>query len=299
VFLGRFDVEGQSAAEMDANPIVPVEAGNEEYFKTFGIPIIRGRGILESDRENAELVAIVSEGLAKRTWPNQDPIGKRVHYWNSIDTTKWRTVVGVAADVRIRALREPSPAVFIPWRQAEFWQLNLAIRTTGTHASVLPALRRELRVVEPQLNHMYTKSMDELLAAPLAQPRMSAMLMGAFGASALLLAAIGLYGVMASMVREGTREIGIRMALGAGPARLRGEVLGRALAVSGVGAAAGAVVALAASRLLTTLLFEVSPTDPIALAGATASLLVVVLVAAYIPARRATKVDPASALRAD
>jgi ABC-type antimicrobial peptide transport system permease subunit len=196
-------------------------------------------------------------------------------------------------------MRDATPTVYIPWRQADFWQNNMAIRTSGSLASVLPALRREMKTVEPQLNLWYAKSMDDLLAAPLAQPRMSALLMGAFAVAALLLAGIGLYGVMASVVREGTREIGIRMALGAGPERLRREVLRRALLVSGAGIVVGGAVAFGTSRLLATLLFQVDPTDPASLVGAGAVLMIVVLLAAYVPARRATRVDPARALRAD
>jgi predicted permease len=299
VFLGRLDVEGQSDADRASNPFVPVEGGNEDYFKTFGIPIVRGRGFQDGDRENAQQVAVVSEAIVRRFWPNENPIGKRIHFWGGADTTTWRTIVGVTGDVHLRSMREATPAVYIAWRQADFWQNTVAIRTSGTLASVLPALRREMKTVEPQLNLWYAKSMDDLLAEPLAQPRMSALLMGAFGVAALLLAAIGLYGVMAAVVRDGTREIGIRMALGAGPERLRREVLGRALLVSGAGAIAGGAVALGTSRLLATLLFEVSPTDPVSLVGAGAALMIVVILAAYVPARRATRIDPARALRAD
>jgi predicted lysophospholipase L1 biosynthesis ABC-type transport system permease subunit len=210
-----------------------------------------------------------------------------------------RTVIGVAGDAHLRTMRETTPAVYLPWRQTNFWQFNLAIRTSGTLGSVLPALRRELRAVDPQLALWYTKSMDDLLAAPLAQARMSALLMAAFGAAALLLAAIGLYGLMASVVREQTREIGIRMALGAAPERLRRAVLRQALLIAGAGAIVGVIVTLAASRLLASVLFHVSPADPVALVGSCTVLLMVVVIAAYVPAGWATKVDPASALRAD
>jgi len=298
VFLSRLDIEGQSDAERASNPIVPVEAGGKEYFRAFGIPLRRGRAFTDDDNETAPFVAIVSEAVARRFWPGQDPIGKRIHYWNA-DTTKWRTVIGVAGEAHLRTLEDASPTVYIPWRQANFWQFNLAIRTSRTLASVLPALRRELKAVDPQLSLRYMKPMDELLAAPLARPRMSALLMSAFGAAALFLAAIGLHGLMASFVRERTREIGIRMALGAAPARLRREVLAHAVAVAGVGAGVGILAALATSRLLQALLFEVSPTDPTMLGGACAILLVVALLAAFVPARWATRVDPASALRAD
>jgi len=160
-------------------------------------------------------------------------------------------------------------------------------------------MRQALAAVDPQIKLWYVHSMDELLAAPLAQPRMSALLMSVFGVAALLLAAIGLYGLMASIVRERTREMGIRMALGAAPERLRRDVLAQALAVSGAGALVGLVAAFGTSRLLSAILFEVSPTDPISLAAACVVLLIVVSIAAYGPARRATRIDPANALRAD
>ena len=299
VFVSRLDLDGQSDAERAANPFLAAESGGPEYFRTFGIPIIRGRGFTDDDRENAPLVAVVSQAVARRFWPNDNPVGKRIHYWGAPDSTAWRTVIGVAGDVHLRTLREPTPTIFLPWRQMDFFQNIYAVRTSGTLASVLPAIRRELHAAEPRMDLWYAKPMDELLDAPLAQPRMSALLMSAFGAAALLLAAIGLYGLMASVVRERTRELGIRMALGAAPERLRREVLGQALAVAGSGVAVGVVAALATSRLLTNLLFEVSPTDPVALAVACGTLLLVALVAAYLPARWATRIDPASALRAD
>jgi ABC-type antimicrobial peptide transport system permease subunit len=160
-------------------------------------------------------------------------------------------------------------------------------------------MRRELAGVDPQMKLWYVHPMDELLAAPLAQPRMSALLMSVFAIAALLLAAIGLYGLMASLVRERTRELGIRMALGAAPERLRRDVLIHALTVSGAGALVGLVAAFGTSRVLSSILFEVSPSDPIAFATACGVLLIVVLFAAYGPARRATKIAPADALRAD
>jgi putative ABC transport system permease protein len=298
VFLSRLDTEGQSDAERAGNPLVPVETGGNEYFRTFGIPILKGRRFEDTDRENAQPVAIVSDAVARRLWPKENPLGKRIRFW-STDTMKLRTVIGVAGDAHMRTMRQATPAVYIPWRQADFWQFNFAIRTSGTLGAVLPAIRRELRAVDPALALWYAKPMDELLAAPLAQPRMSALLMSAFGAAALLLAAIGLYGLMASLVREQTRELGIRMALGAAPERLRRAVLGHALMISGGGALVGLVATFATSRLLGKLLFEVSPADPLALIGACVVLLTVVLAAAYVPARWATKVDPASALRAD
>jgi predicted permease len=297
VFLARVDKEGQSPNEYASNPFFPELSGDKDYFRTFGMPILRGRAFTDADREDAPLVAIVSEMAAKRLWPNEDPIGKRIHYLSG--STVWRTVIGVVRDARIRALRTTAPIIYVPWRQMDFWQFGFSVRTRGDMSAVLPAMRRELAEVDPQLRLWYVHSMDELLGAPLAQPRMSALLMSVFAVAALLLAAMGLYGLMASLVRERTREIGIRMALGAAPEVLRRDVLFQALTVSGVGALVGLVAAFGTSRLLSAILFDVSPTDPIALGSACAVLLVVVLIAAYGPAHRATQIDPANALRAD
>jgi predicted permease len=297
VFLSRVDKEGQAPSDYPANQFYPELSGDRDYFRTFGTSVLRGRAFTDADREDGPLVAIVSELAAKRLWPGESPIGKRIHYLS--DSTAWRTVVGVAADTHLRILRTASPVIYVPWRQMGFWQFNFAVRTRGEIANVLPAMRDALTGVDPQPKLWYVHPMDELLAAPLSQPRMSALLMSVFAVAALLLAAIGLYGLMASIVRERTREIGIRMALGAAPERLRRDVLTHALSVAGVGAAIGIVAALATSRVLSAILFEVSPADPIALASACGVLLIVVLIAAYGPARRATKIDPAIALRAD
>ena len=297
IFVGRVDLEGQTAEEMKSNPIFPMEAGGADYFRLFGIPIHRGRAFTDADDQNAEPVAVISESAARRIWPNTDPIGKRIRFW-SRDTTAYRTVIGVAGDIHFRSLREPTAEIYLPWKQA-YWQGSYAIRTSGSLASVLPALRRATTEVNPNLTLWQANAMDDLLAQPLAQPRMSAVLLAGFAIVSLLLAAIGLYGVMASSVRGSMRELGVRAALGASPERLRRGVLAQALVVTGAGAVVGLVTALAASRLLATLLFQVSPADPISLIGSAVLLLVVALVAAYVPARHATRVDPVQALRAD
>lgn len=297
VFVDRLDKEGQTPQEAAANALVPLEAGGAEYFRTFGIPIRAGRAFTDADRETAPPVAVVSEAIARRLWPNENPIGKRIRYW-SRDSTAWRTVIGVAGDIRYRSLRESAPAVYLPWRQG-FWQGGFAIRTAGDLSALLPAIRRATHEVNPQVTLWDARTMEDLLAKPLAQPRLSAFLLGGFAFVSMLLAAIGLYGVMSSTVRGNMRELGVRAALGASPERLRRGVLAHALTVTGAGAAAGLVVALPSSRLLAKLLFEVSPADPIAMLGSAALLLVVALIAAYMPARHATRVDPVQALRSD
>ena len=297
IFIGRLDLEGQTPEERKSNPAYPVEAGGADYFRVYGIPILRGRAFTEGDNEKSENVAVVSESAARKLWPNEDPIGKRIHFW-SADSTTLRTVVGVAGDMHYRSLRESTAEIYLPWKQS-YWQGSFAIRTTGSLASVLPALRRATAEVNPDLTLWQADAMDDLIAKPLAQPRMTALLLACFAFVSMLLAAIGLYGAMASSVRGSMRELGVRAALGASPERLRRGVLTQALIVTGTGAVVGLVVALAASRLLTTLLFEVSPADPVSMIGSAALLFLVALIAAYVPARHATRVDPVQALRAD
>jgi predicted lysophospholipase L1 biosynthesis ABC-type transport system permease subunit len=206
--------------------------------------------------------------------------------------------VGIAGDIRVRTLQAANPTVYLPYRQFH-WQGFIAIRTAGDLSPLLPAIRHIVSDADPGVGLWRARSMDEFLAAPLAEPRMSAYLLSAFGVVALLLSAIGLYGVMALAVREQTRELGVRMALGATPGRVLGDVLRRAMAVSAVGAAIGLAGALVISRFARALLFEVSPNDPVALVGACGLLLGVALIAAYVPARLASRVDPARALQTE
>ncbi len=297
LFQLRVVLPGQSPDDAAAYGSVPMEAGGSEYFRTFGIPIVRGRGVLDSDRAGSPKVAVVSEAVARRYWPGQDPIGQHFKF-AGVDTASVRTVVGVAGDIRFRRLREPTPTIFVPWRQLMTFG-TFALRTRGSFAPVLPRIRAVVRQLEPEWSIERAGTLDDYLAEPLAQPRLSTLLLSVFGVVALFLAAIGLYGVMASAVRERTRDLGVRMALGASPDRLPREVVTDALRVTGVGAVAGLALALLATRSLRALLFEVSPWDPLTLLGVCVLLLAVAVLAAYLPARRATRVDPVEALRAE
>jgi putative ABC transport system permease protein len=245
---------------------------------------------------------VVSESVARRFWGAADPIGKRIRTPPAPDDTTdagWRTVVGVVRDTRFRSLRETTPMVYVPWEQLDGWQGEFAVRATGDPAALAATLRRVVREVAPDLDAYHIETMAEALGEPLARPRMTTLLLSGFSVVALLLAAVGLYGALASVVGERTRELGVRMALGAAPSQLRRAVLGGTLAVVGAGGAAGVLGALAGSRLLASLLYEVSPTDPATLAGVCVLLVAVGLAAAYVPARRATRVSPVEALRAE
>jgi len=303
IWLVRFGIEGQSDADSTRFAVIPAEMCGPEFFRTFGVHIDRGRAFTDDDRATSALVAIVSESAARRLWPGQNPLGKRIHVPGAktddiVGGAEWRTVVGVAHDTHLRTFRETSPIVYLPSLQA-FWQGYVAIRSTVPLADLLPALRAAGHDVDAQLELDNPRTMDQILSQPLAQPRLSALLMSGFGIVALLLAAIGLFGVMASIVRDQRREFGIRIALGATPSRVRREVLARAASIAGAGVVVGFFAALGTSRLLSSLLFQVSPADPVALGAACLALVGVAALAAYLPARRATAIDPVDALRAD
>ncbi|HXB23846.1 MAG TPA: ABC transporter permease [Gemmatimonadaceae bacterium] len=295
--MAPWQSDQQTVAEVAHSPLISFEVGGPESFRVLGIPILRGRGFLDSDREGSQAVAVVSAAVAQRYWPGQDPIGKRIRA-STATPQPWLTVVGVVGDTRWRSLRDETPLVYLSFRQL-FWQGYMAMRSTTSLAALLPSIRRAVKDVDPDAIVWTARTMDDYLDKPLAEPRMSALIVSTFGLVALFLAAVGLYGVMASAVREQTRDIGVRMALGATSRQVQREVLQRAMIVSVAGAAVGILGALGASRVIASLLFDVSPTDPVSLVSACAILLVVAAVAAYLPAHRASRVDPARALQAE
>jgi predicted permease len=300
-YLMKLAPAEQRGADADANPHVPFDVVGPDYFRTLDIPIVRGRGILESDRAYAPQVVVLSESLAKMYWPNEDPIGKKLR--SVFDTTGATiTVVGVARDTHFRTLRDVAPIVYVPYHQmgdGGFWNGYLMIRTQSDLSAMIPAIRRATSEVAPGLNLWQTRTMDQELDGPLAQPRLGALLLAGFSAVALILAAIGLYGVISSTVRQQTRDLGVRLALGATARDISRLVLGEAMRVVLIGAGIGVVVAVLSTRLLASLLFGVRALDPISFISASVVLIVIGGLAAFFPARRATQIDPARALRAE
>lgn len=274
-------------------------AVSPDYTPAMRIPLRRGRLLDAHDDAGAPKVVLVSESFARHLFPGRDPIGRRFRFGAD---SAWRTIVGVVGDVKQTSLAvSQSDAVYITTSQW-LWVDNrqsLVVRARGDAAALAPAIRRAIWSVDRDQPIFRVATMDALLAASAAERRFALVVFEAFAIAALLLAAIGLYGVLASAVREQTREIGVRLAMGATPARVRGEILRRALGMWGAGALAGLVGAFVISRALRTLLYEVSPFDPIAILGACAVLFAVAFVAAYLPARHATTIDPALALRAE
>jgi predicted permease len=300
LYMSKLARVEQPVTEREQNPFVPYEFGGPNYFRTFAIPILRGRGFTASDTRGSERVVVVNETLAKQLWPEQDPLGKRLVSVAGATGDTTFTVVGVASDTRFRELRDVGPVAYFVWEQILTGGGGLlAVRTTRPLAAMLPALREASRDVLPDLVLWDAQTMDRLLDAPLAQPRVSALLLAGFSLVALLLSAIGLYGVMVSGVRRQSHEIGVRMALGATPGTIRRLVVAQVFGVVGVGVTAGLAGALAASRLLRSMLFQVSPIDPLTFGGVCVLLLGVASVAGYLPARRAARIEPVEALRAE
>ena len=267
------------------------------YFRTMSIPVASGRDFADRDTFDAPFTALINEALAKQAFPNQDPIGHVI--FCGLDTLKPMTIVGVVGNVRQWGPAiKPWPEIYMPYEQhpQTATSLNLLVRTAVEPGSVEETLRRKLHNISPDVPSKFTTVQAEL-SESVAAPRFRALLVAAFAALALVLAMAGIYGVMAYSVAERTREIGIRMALGAQTSGVVRLVLGQGMKLVGVGLALGLAGALAATRVLASLLFEVKPADPVAFIGAIAALLCVALVANYIPAQRATRVDPMVALR--
>jgi putative ABC transport system permease protein len=266
------------------------------YFHTMGIAL-RGREFTATDDADGQLVTIVSESFAERYWPGEDAIGKAVVLASASDTP--RTIIGVARDVRSFGLDTiAAPMAYFPTPEAPRWNpMSIVIRTGGEPSAIAPSARAVLRAIDPTIPFYNVSTADDLLAASMGPRRFMMFLITCFACVALALAAVGLFGVMAYLVTQRAREIGIRLALGAQPTDVFRVILGRGLMLAAAGAIFGVVGALGFSPLLEAFLFEVKTRDPITLVGAPLMLVAIALLASYLPARRAMRVDPVIALR--
>jgi predicted permease len=264
------------------------------YFATAGIRLIQGRDFTEADRTGSLPVAIVNEAMARRFWPGQDPIGKRFRFYTEKDV---REVVGVVRTVKITTLGEdPQPAAYSPLRQAYSDSLALHVRAVRDAAALIEPIRREIRQIDARMPIQNPQVVKDLIAQSLWAVNLGAALLAVFGALALVLACVGLYGVMSYSVGQRTRELGLRMALGAGRASVLGLVLRQGLTLVGIGVVLGLSGAFAASRLVASILYG-SSSDPVSFIGASAALVAVAVIASLLPARRASRLDPIIALR--
>ena len=296
---GELAAEGQTPEDAAANPMLNLEVVAPSYFTTVGVPVLRGRTFTDQDREDALPVVVVSQSAAQHYWPRGDPLGKRLTM--GADGDRVFTVIGVVPDTRYRDLREARPSIYFPLDQSffPFAPTSLAIRTDSHSPASVTAIRRVIGETVPGVALVSVAPFGTFLEGPLAQPRMNALLLAVFAAAALTIASVGLFGVMAAMVRQRTRELGIRLALGAAPRDLQRMVMRRGLTVATVGVLVGLLGAFLANRLLVSLLYHVAPTDGVTLLVATAVLLGVASLATAIPARVSTRADPLLALRAD
>jgi predicted permease len=293
-----FTVEGQSADRAGANSSLNLESIHPNYFATVGVSVIRGRGFGPEDREGTPNVVIVSEDVAARTWPGEDPIGRRLKLGGATSEEPWRTVVGVARMTRYRELREPRATVYLPATQFMFAADAIVLRTASP-ARVAGAARERIRTVDPAVHVMRIAPFADLLDRPLARPRFDAFVLGVFGIAALMLAAIGLYAVMGAYVRHRNTEISIRVALGATVFDVRRLVVGEGLWLAGLGAVIGLAGAAATTRLLRGLLFGVHPLDVVSMLAAVLLVVSAAVLASYLPASRAARLDPHTLLRTD
>jgi putative ABC transport system permease protein len=294
-------IEGQFEDATRSLPdIHHLQAVTPGYFATLGIPSLRGRLLDDDDVAGSTPVAVVSQSMAKRFWPNGDAIGKRVGYpWAS----PWITIVGVVPDVKQDSLRDTLRiSMYIPWQQrvrmsgGEMW---VVARTTTDPGAVATAIRDIVRDADRTVPVSDIRTMDEILAGSMKRERFTTAIVGAFAIAALLLGAVGIYGVMSYLVSQRAREMGVRLALGASPGSVLGLVVARGAWLAALGAAAGVVIAMWATKPLRVLLYDVSATDPLTFITVPALFMIVAVVASYAPARRATRVDPTTALRGD
>jgi putative ABC transport system permease protein len=296
---GSFRIEGRQTPPGESSPHGDRWMPSDDYFQTMGVPLVRGRYFDARDTAEAPGVAIVSEALARKYWPGEDPVGQRITFEGGQQAPRWREIVGVVGHVRNEGLEgESRGQYYIPYAQRPNGaDLFLVVRTDAEPSTLAPAVRGAVAGVDRDLPVYRVTTMEKLVAESLAQRRFSMFLFGVFAALALALAVVGLYGVMSYAVAQRTHEIGLRMALGAQSRDVLRMVVGQGMWLVAVGLAVGLAGALALTQLMTSLLYGVSAADPLTYAGIAVLLAAVAFFASYLPARRATKVDPMEALR--
>jgi putative ABC transport system permease protein len=287
--------EGEPASAAGDYPQAVYFNASQNYFATMGIPLLRGRDFSSSDNPSAPQVAIINQTMAQRFWPDQNAIGKRLTLVRQKSAVE---IVGVVGDVERYGLGENvQPEIYFPYSQQARWATFFVIRTNTAVGTFREALQSRLANTDSEIRLSRTSSMDDLIASSLKRPRFKLMLLGIFATTALLLAAVGIYGVMSYLVEQQTGEIGIRSALGAKRSHILKLVIGHGLVMAFIGIVLGLVASFGLTRFLADLLYDVTAFDPITFISISILLLIVSVLACYVPARRATKVDPLVALR--
>jgi predicted permease len=295
-----FRVEGREIVPVDKWAMLNFRSVSPDYFSTMSVPVLQGRAFTQQDDRNAPLVVMLNQALAQRDFPNENPIGKRIAFSNPAPNVEptWYEIVGVTANVRSLELREEPPAeLYFTSRQEVFNHNAIVVRSTVEPESIAAALRQAVAEVDRTVPVSEVKTMDHIVSESVTQPRFNLFLLALFSSLALLLSVAGIYGVTAYTVTQRTHELGIRIALGAQVGDVLRMILGQGMAVIGIGIVIGLIAAFGLMRLMSSLLFGVSATDPFTFVGITVVLIAAGLLACYVPARRATKVDPLEALR--
>jgi putative ABC transport system permease protein len=289
--------EGETALRAGDYPQAVYFNASQNYFAAMGIPLQRGRDFSTSDNASAPQVAIINQTMAQRFWPNQSALGKRLILVRQKSALE---IVGIVGDIERYGLGENvQPEIYFPYSQQPRWATYFVVRTEIPAGTFREAFQIRLAAIDPEIQLARTSSMDDLIASSLKRPRFNLLLLAIFAATALLLAAVGIYGVMSYLVEQQTREIGIRAALGAKRSHIFKLVVGRGAWLAFIGIVLGLAAAFGLTRFLAGLLYGVTALDPMTFIGISILLLVVAVFACYVPARRATKVDPLVALRCE
>jgi putative ABC transport system permease protein len=295
-FILTFNIKGRPPAKPGENPSANYYAVTTDYFKAMGIPLLRGRTFTDRDVKDAPRVALISDSFARRYFPNEDPVGRWISMTNGRES--YSEIVGIVGDVKQYGLAAPTPAqMYEPFPQDPFRFMNIILRTANDPVAMSGVVRSQVRAVDPDQPVSSIITLDRVVADSVARARFSVILLAVFSAIALVLSAVGIYGVMAYAVSQRTHEMGIRLALGAEPSDVMKLVVLHGMAINSVGLLVGVAAALALTRLLSSLLFGVKAYDPLTFVGIALLVTLVSLLACYVPARRAMRVDPIVALR--
>lgn len=294
-----FTIQGQTVEEHKSNPSSNFETITPNYFHTMGIPILAGRDFTNLDMVESAKIAIVGESLAKKYWPNQDPIGKVLKIGAPDSKRSWLTVVGMVKDVRYREWEATRLDIYVPFPQEPQYRMDFVLKTKGNPLGLIKDFNQAVYEIDKEQAVSSITTMQELVAGALARSRYNMFLFSLFAVLALTLSMVGVYGVLSYTVAQRTQEIGLRIALGATESHVLSLIVGQGLKLVLVGVGLGVVISWALSRLLTSLLYQVSATDPITYLLIPSLLMIVAALASYLPARKAMKVDPIIALRCD